>query len=152
MCMRRSRQVRLMRTHGFIGSPLDESADYGSTKCPWDLTVQPGQRLNITILNFMNTESNAGPDGLSYGPQRTDVCLEVAVVHDLEFNERRPVTVCGGDARQLHVMVSQSHRISIELSNRKMMRSMGTFIIEYQGQFSNRRLVMKVGCSSACGL
>lgn len=136
MCNRRSHPLPLTKTHGFIGSPPDVGTDYGSSKCPWELTVQPGQRLNITILNFMSTESNAGPDGLSYGPQRTDVCLEVAVVHDLGFNERRPVTVCGGDARQLHVMVSQSHRISIELSNRKMMRSMGTFIIEYQGQFS----------------
>jgi hypothetical protein len=76
-----------------------------------------------------------------YGPQRTDVCLEVAAITELHdtgsitaVGGRKAVMVCGGDPRESHVLLSHSHRIYVELHNPKMISSIGTFVLHYAGK------------------
>lgn len=78
--------------------------------------------------------------GYGPGPSRADVCLEVAAVVELTelgstgpVSVRKPIMACGGDPRESHVLLSQSHRILVEMHNPKMIHSVGTFVLHYAG-------------------
>lgn len=57
---------------GFLASTVTDTYGLGSANCPWRLTAQLGQRLNITLYDF-NTQSKT---------DSPDVCKVYAVIRD----------------------------------------------------------------------
>jgi len=47
---------------------------------------------------------------------------------------RHPISVCGVDPREFHVMTSRTSRVSVELTNPSMIKAIGAFILEYNGR------------------
>ena len=145
----------------FVSSIVADTTGFGTVSCPIVIDALPGQRINITLYNFIAFASGLGPNSLggggvpllgglaSYGPpQRVDVCIEMATIYEgtppsgigggggdgsSADDEKRPITVCGGDPRELNVLVTRSSRLRIELNNQKMLRSMGAFVIGFEG-------------------
>ena len=37
---------------GYIASVATEQHGFGSSQCPWAIRAQPGQRINITLIDF----------------------------------------------------------------------------------------------------
>ena len=121
---------------------LVEERGPGSSLCPWIIEAQPGQRINVTLYSFAELASNAvnqrhddddqGRPRPGYGPLRPDVCFEIAVLRDGDV--RKPVTVCGDESRQVPLLWSTNHVVSIEMTNPKLVQSLGTFVFHYQGK------------------
>ena len=44
--------VHLHHPHGYISSMLTEETGLGVSECPWMIKAHPGQRINITLLDF----------------------------------------------------------------------------------------------------
>jgi len=77
------------QSRGYFASVLVDTTGYGTSRCPWVVVVPRGQRVNLTLYNFLDswaTESASERSGFvgggsedlkSYGSMRTDVCLEV---------------------------------------------------------------------------
>ena len=53
------KQQRLPPTSGYLASALVTDRGFGSSRCPWIITVQTGQRINITLHNFARTTTIA---------------------------------------------------------------------------------------------
>ena len=64
--------------------------------------------------------------------QRLDVCFELAVVSDAV--DKKTVTICGGDERETVVYISKTNVAEVQIINRKMLKSIGTFLLKYQGR------------------
>ena len=41
---------------GYLSSLVAAQSGYGSVDCPWTITAQEGQRINITLLDFSPKE------------------------------------------------------------------------------------------------
>ena len=44
--------VHLSKSHGFLTSHSSRQHRHGTSDCPWIITVPPGQRIDLAILNF----------------------------------------------------------------------------------------------------
>jgi len=150
----RQRAIKSTAMSGYFTSALAEEHGAGSSLCLWTIEAQPGQRINVTLLSFVELASDAaaaaadspGPeDGggqgrrppPGYGPLRPDVCFEIAVLTDVGGDRRKPVTVCGDEEREVPLLWSESHVVTIEMSNPKLVQSLGTFVFHYQGSEYN---------------
>jgi len=120
---------------------LAEERGPGSSLCPWMIEAHPGQRINVSLYSFAELASDAvnqrhdddqGRPRPGYGPLRPDVCFEIAVLRDGDV--RKPVTVCGDESRQVPLLWSTNHVVSIEMTNPKLVQSLGTFVFHYQGK------------------
>ena len=47
---------------GYISSNTIVADGFGSVSCPWKLQALPGQRVNVTLINF-NSESGISQNG-----------------------------------------------------------------------------------------
>ena len=137
---------------------MAEERGPGSAACPWTIEALPGQRINITLYNFAYiTGVGDGPSGQpgpmtatgtgggngggasgGYVPAvaRPDVCFEVAVVTDGDV--KKTVTVCEGDQRESTVTLSKTNRIQIEITNPRLLRTIGAFLFKYKGTLCRR--------------
>ena len=55
------KQQRLPPTGGFLASALVTDRGFGSSRCPWVITAQSGQRINITLHNYARMSSSTLP-------------------------------------------------------------------------------------------
>ena len=44
--------MTLTSDEGFISSVIAENLGVGSMLCPWKISLNPGQRINITLYDF----------------------------------------------------------------------------------------------------
>ncbi len=116
---------------GYIGSTVTEEHNYGSVNCPWTIQADPGQRINVTVLNFGHNTDQQAPRAGSYGPNKMAVCFEVAEISEPE--NRKLVTLCGGDSRESSIFLSRSNEVKITLRGKQLLRSVGKFVFKYQG-------------------
>jgi len=141
----RQRAIKSTAKSGYFTSTLAEERGPGSALCPWMIEAQPGQRINVTLYSFAELASDAVNERHDartrpgYGPLRPDVCFEIAVLRDGDL--RKPVTVCGDENRQVPLLWSTNNVVSIELSNPKLVQSLGTFVFHYQGKRDQRQLI-----------
>ena len=126
---------------GYLASVITEKHNLGSVHCPWVIEAQPGQRINITLINFARTSellaggSTGGGsqvDGYGGPKQRLDICFELAVVSDAI--DKKTVTICGGDARETVAYISKTNVAEVQIINRKMLKSIGMFLLKYESE------------------
>ena len=86
----------------YVSSALAATTGIGSTSCPWQVHAAEGQRINLTLLAFV--------DAQTAGSQKS--CYDVAVIRD--GAGRRGVTACSGQPRQQVVLVSDTSVVELE--------------------------------------
>lgn len=105
--------------------------------CTWTLKAQPGQRLNLTLLDF-------GVFGHAKRRDPRAFCHRYAIVGDGEKGGRsqgpqREVTVCAGTQRTKHVYLSKTSTVSVQLFRSEQDENEGSgaprFLLRYQGKF-----------------
>ncbi len=117
--------IKLKGPSGFIATVETEEHDYGSINCPWKIDVSTGQRINITLYNFARYSD---PEGST----RPDVCYEIAEIR--ENSERKRVTLCDTVGRETSVYISKSSSLMIQFVSGPTLRSLGAFLVKYQGK------------------
>lgn len=131
---------------GYLSSSVASRTSVGSPSCPWRIRVDPGQRINVTLLNFVSvwTTSVSATETLAtsgLGPaagsgKSGELCYDVAVIRD--GNAKRSVTACSSEARVHSVYVSAGSAIDVEFSVRNVVllpvpTPSVQFLIYYEG-------------------
>lgn len=66
--------VKVTEPSGVIASYVTKDSGCGSPECPWLITVPPGQRINVTLINFKwsmpQTDSRSGIITYNVDPNR----------------------------------------------------------------------------------
>ena len=52
-----SNHLKLTSQTGYVSSVMAEEHGLGTVHCPWIIQVKEGQRINITLYNFINGAS-----------------------------------------------------------------------------------------------
>jgi len=148
------RAIKSTSLSGYFTSTLAEERGPGSSQCPWMIEARPGQHINVTLYSFAQLSSDSvdrrHEDSQSrprsgYGPLRPDVCFEIAMLRDGDAT--KPVTVCGDENRQIPLLWSDHSVVSIELSNPKLVQSLGTFVFHFQGKKrTDDKLIKRLLC------
>lgn len=47
-----SEHIRVTGTSGYLSSAITMESGCGSPQCPWIIETQPGQTVNITLMNY----------------------------------------------------------------------------------------------------
>ncbi len=117
---------------GFIANSVTETDGYGSAKCPWVIKASPGQRVNITLVDF----SQMGPKEDSNGKaMRPRYCREYAVLR--ETKGQTSVVVCDGDPEDKHIYITDSHVVEIEVERSQTPDAEFRFLLKYQSKETN---------------
>ena len=115
---------------GYISSL---TASTSKASCTWSLKVQPGQRLNLTLLDF-------GVFGHAKRRDPRAFCHRYAIIGDGANGGQREVTVCAGTQRIKHVYLSRGSTVSVQLfrsdhgyNDDGVARGVPRFLLHYQG-------------------
>ena len=113
----------LMHILGSSVSPMN----CGSRTQPWKLESAPGQRINISLIDFMKTDGKV-ETGNSKGRQYGYI---------LDKAERRNVSLCATDTRETNVYLSVKNVLEIvviqDRTSRGETRNVGKFLVSFQG-------------------
>ena len=128
-------------TSGYIASVATQEHDIGSSRCPWVIKVLPGQRINVTLLDFGLTADLQGEavTGSSVAapppgkPTHPRYCREYATLR--ETKSVRTVVVCDGDPVQKHMYLSDDHVVEIEVAKSESSAVQFRFLLKYEGQY-----------------
>ena len=102
---------------------------YGSSRCPWHISAEPGQRINITLHNFARSHSQ-GEGGSAQ--VRPDACYEFALLKD--GASKKNIVGCVGEGRHTHVYTSVGRSVELHVLERIISSSAVHFMIEYNGE------------------
>ena len=130
---RESRRVRLLGPSGYIASVVTEEGAAGSVHCPWLIRVNEGQRINLTIYNFL-IELPHAEDGnkIKLNTRRQENCFQLLEIK--EHGNYREVALCPDDPRTKSVYLSNSNEVTVNVVDRRLLESVGTFLLKYEGK------------------
>lgn len=124
-------RINLRSPSGFLASRMAEIYSYGTSACPWVISVPPGQRLNLTLYNFARfTRPDMATGIMSPDPS---VCYEIANIMD--GPTRKNILTCGTDGRIKQVFISRTSSLEIRFVDRTVLRSLGQFLLHYKRKF-----------------
>ena len=116
---------------------------YGGTSCSiFNLQAGPGQRWNITLLDFAIASPilRTPADREMAADARASVCRKYAIIREHAGSgnditpQRSGVNICGGDRRQKNVYMSKSNSLTVQLFTPQSGNQAGHFLIKYQGE------------------
>lgn len=125
------KHVAVPATSGYLASVTASEYGYGSPRCPWLISAQPGQRINITLHNFARYHSKN--TGMASDQIRPDACYEFASVK--EGKPHKNIVGCVGENRQTHVYTSSGNSVEINVLDRIISSEAVQFMIEYSGEY-----------------
>lgn len=117
---------------GYLASIVTDEYGFGSTRCPWVISVATGRTINITLVDF----------GVATRyPEPRNTCHVYAKIRETYLPSE--FTVCGGYTRERHVYLSQSPRVDIVIANIRFTEEQIYFILKYEGKSGHRRRCCK---------
>jgi len=114
---------------------VTEDTNQGSSTCPWIITVQHGQRINLTLVDFAVTGGTAGSGGRGGGGGGSHVCTMYAVVREMYDDVGSDITVCGGEERKERaVYFSEKNSLVVQVKKSNLLSSeIPFFLLKYDG-------------------
>lgn len=140
---------------GYLSSAVTIDTGRGGPDCPWRLKASPGQRINITLINFaraplpssspaLTSPGGAGSqpplavggspsaslqNGIPPAITRPKICYPLADIRERQY--ARKLTECEGSPRDSHVFLSTSDTVEIDVNVVKMLKV--HFLLHFQG-------------------
>lgn len=99
--------IKPLEPSGFISSYHTQKSGCGSPDCPWRLEARPGQRINISLVNFAWTL----PEKTK--PSAHPPCKVYATIK--EVSGSRGETICGENIRERHVYTSLTSAVELRI-------------------------------------
>ena len=113
------------RPEGVIASVVTSESGCGSHLSPWRLAALPGQRFNVTLVDFAHALPPTGSSSAA--------CYAYAVFK--EATTGKSFTLCGSVAgeREVVAYVSTTHRLTVSVINRNDADVPRNFLLKYNG-------------------
>ena len=123
---------------GYIASYVTQTTSCGDINNPWVLTVDEGQRINITLIDF--TSINAKEH-----EENNDKCMVYATIRDTK-NTVKNVVCGGGQTKITPVFMSTSNSVEIQLVYNQQQKTEQQFLLKYTSKLKflflfNRRFL-----------
>jgi len=143
--------------YGYLSSAVTVDTGRGGPDCPWRLKASPGQRINITLINFaratLPTAMTSSPGGSAShqsainggltsplqvgglppsvpGPK---VCYQLANIRERQYS--RVLTECVGSPRESSAFLSSSDVVEVDIIVAKILKVY--FLLHFQGAYSS---------------
>ena len=132
---RMSKEITITDSHGFISSQSAYLEGLGTHRCPYVISAQPGQRINITLWDFGSPSSLETVGDLNSVP-RAPFCHKYAQI--TEATAISPGTVCSGNRRTKNVFLSETNRAEVRINTgngNTEEENNAHFLLEYNGKF-----------------
>ena len=132
---------------GYLASYYAQTLGHGRPDCPWTISVRPGQRIQLTLIDFSSDARYTVDDGGSHesgppGPPASaasavdpavpDFCYRYAQVSEGMSTSRR-YTVCAEDSREQIVYTSSTNVLNVEITDTVLADAALNFLIKYTG-------------------
>lgn len=111
--------------------------------CVWLITTQPGQKINVTLLDFAPSGVEGGGPQLQKTYRRRCATDRVSVTerdvtvdqhHSNRGDVTRNLSLCTtGEARERHLFLSSSHALQLRIHSSAVSR----FLIHYHGKLNH---------------
>ena len=123
-----AKYVKLTSAAAYISSRITQETGCGTTLCPWVIEVLPGQRINITLLDFgWQSRSDAVDSSLQ-------ICQKYAVIR--EMSKTKSTTVCGRSQRESFILISETNEIEVYLTPKASPDgNTNHFLLKYEGTY-----------------
>ena len=137
---------------GYLASYYAQTLGHGRPDCPWTISVRPGQRIQLTLIDF-STDARYHVDGGHHGPHHEqgppgppasaasavsaavpDFCYRYAQVSEGSSTSRR-YTVCAEERREQIVYTSSSNVLNVEITDTVLADAAINFLIKYNGNY-----------------
>ncbi len=124
--------VRLTDPVGIIASVVVGELQSGSRPCPWVIQAQPGQKINITLLDFGSTEEDMG---VGFRPS----CFKYGIIRERDFSS--PTIICSDRVRERNLYLSQTNRVEIQFEQGQHAEKTPHFLIKYNSRYPSLIMV-----------
>jgi len=129
---------------GYLASYYAQTLGHGRPDCPWTIAVRPGQRIQLTLIDFSTdaryrVDHEPGPPAppasaaSAVDPAVPDFCYRYAQVSEGTSTSRR-YTVCAEEAREQVVYTSSSNTLNVEITDTVLADVAINFLIKYTGK------------------
>ena len=125
---------------GYLASATSAETGCGTSDAPWSIVGLPGQRINISLMDFtldsvrrISSEFIPIPGqhlNQQHQQQQTKSCVVYATVREMEG--KRSVTVCGGGEQRMK-MVHLSLDNSVEIRIISSQPNTANFLLHFEG-------------------
>nr|UCK81577.1 Gal-binding and CUB domains containing receptor 2 [Arenicola marina] len=123
--------IQVSNQHGIIASLVTDSTRCGSPHAPLVIRGSPGQRINISLVDFGWSVS----DGFDQAILDNVKCEPYGYVAERELGINK--TICGGGRRQQHLHLSATSKVEITVIPKDRRKIGGAFFLQYDA----------IGCS-----
>ena len=123
--------ISLPARGGYLSSYISEETGCGLGDTPYRLQLLPGQRVNITLMDFSiaDRQKQIHTDSHGSSPLKCDSYGSVTEPHS-----GRVIDICGGHRREETVFLSESNFVEISFK-RKIKSNGGHFILRYNSKY-----------------
>ena len=144
-----SQPILVTSSTGYLSNAITEATAKGSTACPWFIKGQPGQTIQLTLIDFGVWRGDWGQRSVGRRRQssKTGLCHMYGEIEEPGTGSR--VTVCGGDRRETIVYQSDTHEVRVHLVDPARAADPVYFVLHYQGTHA-LYMQVEVYTSSIC--
>ncbi len=123
---------KLLTWPGTLSSSVTDVTNCGSPQSPWVIEGAPGQRIDLSVVNFgwtasSNNQSTAG------------ACQLFGHIIERSLNINR--SLCGGSTRESHLYTSMSNVIEIHVLPTRSRLTKANFLLKYTGKLPLRHRI-----------
>ena len=115
---------------GVLSSDVAKQTGCGSTTSPWLIKALPGQRINLTLLDFGAVQNEESPLDSS-GQRSMDHCQVYGIIR--ETLNGKASAICGGIIRERNVYVSEGNELEVRIMTSPAEQG-AQFLIKYQSK------------------
>ncbi len=110
---------------GTLSSSVTDESNCGSPQSPWVIEGAPGQRIDLSMVNFGWTAS-------SNNQSTGGACQLFGHIIERSLNINR--SLCGGSTRESHLYTSMSNVIEIHVLSVALRHAKSNFLLKYSGK------------------
>lgn len=123
--------IEVRQQTGYLSSLVTEETECGSFDSPWWLSVSPGQRLKLYLIDF---GSSLAKDA-AVASQKSNNCHVLVVLKEAFAKAAgESETVCAKGQRERHIYTSRDNIVEARIVQRKQNPN-PQFLIRFEGQF-----------------
>ena len=124
-----SEGVTLTEPEGYLSNRITDETQCGSTEFPWIIKASPGQKVNITMLDFSSNHTSV--ENLLNSRRIPRICKVYATIR--ETTAMRSTTVCGSQGRERNIYTSSKNEVEVRILGNSAGNKKTQFLLYYQG-------------------